>query len=114
MPDAKKLVINTSPLIALVASGNELDLLQKLYKEVIVPYEVAHEMRQAGAKGLAVAEFTSASWLNCLAQPTKTAIYLQNALDPGEAAVIQTAFDQSIETVCIDESAGRRVALIWA
>jgi predicted nucleic acid-binding protein len=51
--------------------------------------------------------------LNCLAHPTKTAIYLQNSLDPGEAAVIQTAFDQSIETVCIDESAGRRVARLY-
>jgi len=109
-PDSKKLVINTSPMIALVASGNQLDILQRLYTEVIVPNEVAQEMRQAGEKGLAVTEFISASWLNCLPHPVKTSLYLQNSLDPGEAAVIQTALDRGIETVCIDEAAGRRVA----
>jgi len=36
--------------------------------------------------------------------------FLRNSLDKGEAAVIQLALNQGIETVCIDEAAGRRVA----
>lgn len=35
---------------------------------------------------------------------------LLNTLDRGEAAVIQLALDENIETVCIDEAAGRRMA----
>jgi len=35
---------------------------------------------------------------------------LKNTLDLGEASVIQTAFYKNIETVCIDEAAGRRIA----
>ena len=31
-------------------------------------------------------------------------------LDRGEAAVIQVALDEKVETVCIDEPVGRRVA----
>ena len=31
-------------------------------------------------------------------------------MDRGEASVIQTALDEGIETVCIDEAVGRRVA----
>ena len=36
--------------------------------------------------------------------------YLQNWLDRGEASVIQTAIQEGIELVCIDEVAGRRIA----
>lgn len=35
---------------------------------------------------------------------------LRNSLDRGEAAVIQLALDQKVGTVCIDETAGRRIA----
>jgi len=35
---------------------------------------------------------------------------LKNTLDLGEASVIQTALNKNIETVCIDEAAGRRIA----
>ena len=35
---------------------------------------------------------------------------LFNTLDSGEAAVIQLALDQNIQTVAIDEAAGRRIA----
>ena len=33
-----------------------------------------------------------------------------NSLDSGEAAVIQLAINENIQTVCIDEATGRRVA----
>ena len=36
--------------------------------------------------------------------------YLQNTLDLGEASVIQTALQQGVNRVCIDETIGRRVA----
>ena len=36
--------------------------------------------------------------------------YLRNALDPGEAAVIQLALNEGVKVVCIDESVGRRLA----
>jgi len=36
--------------------------------------------------------------------------FLLNALDKGEASVIQLAVNKGITTVCIDEVAGRRIA----
>lgn len=36
--------------------------------------------------------------------------YLQNVLDRGEAAVIQTALQEGVQRVCIDETVGRRIA----
>ncbi|MFZ3158113.1 MAG: DUF3368 domain-containing protein [Smithella sp.] len=43
-------------------------------------------------------------------EPAVLTPYLQNTLDRGEASVIQTALQQGIKLVCIDETAGRRVA----
>lgn len=40
MPDqAKEVVINTTPLIALTAATGSLDVLRFLYSKVVVPYE---------------------------------------------------------------------------
>jgi predicted nucleic acid-binding protein len=39
-----------------------------------------------------------------------TSPFLLNSLDLGEAAVIQLALDENIQTVCIDEAVGRRIA----
>jgi predicted nucleic acid-binding protein len=36
--------------------------------------------------------------------------FLLNSLDVGEAAVIQLALNSNIQTVCIDEVVGRRIA----
>jgi predicted nucleic acid-binding protein len=42
MPEkTKTLVINTGPIIALVAALGNLSILKELYKKVIVPYEVS-------------------------------------------------------------------------
>ena len=42
MPD--KIVINTGPIISIVAATGSLDILNKLYKDVYVPYEVNREI----------------------------------------------------------------------
>ncbi|WP_287308933.1 MULTISPECIES: hypothetical protein [unclassified Okeania] len=48
MPNPQKIVINTSPLIALIAAVNDLTILQSLYSEVHVPLEVCQEILAGG------------------------------------------------------------------
>ena len=49
MPDSSKMiVINTTPLIALTAATGNLDVLKTLYSRVVVPYEVAEEIKVGG------------------------------------------------------------------
>ena len=112
MPDAdnKTIITNTSPLIALVAAWGSLDPLRDLYHTVKVPKEVSDEITQGGSQNFAVKEFESADFLDIADKPAKLSQYLSNSLDIGEAAVIQLALDQQIETVCIDENIGRRIA----
>lgn len=110
MHNQKSIVINTGPIIALVAALGDLSILKGLYKDVLVPFEVCSEILQGGPSLFAVNEFQDAAWL--LKQPVAQIIspFLNQTLDIGEASVVQLALQKNISTVCIDEAVGRRVA----
>lgn len=111
MPDARRaIVIDTTPLIALAAGTGELEILRALYDRVIVPFEVTEELHAAGGDALGVAAFEKATWLERRAAAVPVSQLLGNTLDRGEASVIQTALNEGIALVCIDETVGRRVA----
>jgi predicted nucleic acid-binding protein len=106
----KKLVINTGPIIALIAALDDLDILKRNYDEVIVPQRVVQEILAKGSEQIDAKIFLNDKFLTKV--QTKVAIntFLENSLDLGEASVIQTALNEGIDTVCIDEAAGRRIA----
>lgn len=110
MPENKTIVINTSPLISLVAAWDTLEPLSQLYSNVHVPFEVCQEIQQGGQRNFAVSEFVADTFLSKSNTPLNISPFLQHSLDQGEAAVIQLALDQDIGTVCIDETIGRRIA----
>jgi predicted nucleic acid-binding protein len=97
-------------LIALVAAWGDLLPLQTLYAQVHVPFEVSQEIGRGGTTNFAVAEFEQATWLQKQDTPLQISPWLRNSLDLGEASVIQLALNLSINTVCIDEAIGRRIA----
>ena len=109
MPETQEIVINTSPIIAIVAAVGDLRVLQ-IYRQAWVPLEVSQEISAGGAAQFALVEFEAAHWLQKCTQPLSIAALLLNTLDRGEAAVVQLALDQNIQTVVIDEAAGRRIA----
>lgn len=109
MPETQEIVINTSPIIAIVAALGDLRVLQ-IYRRVWVPFEVCQEISAGGAVQFALGEFEAAHWLQRCTQPLSIAAALLNTLDTGEAAVIQLALNHNIQTVAIDEAAGRRIA----
>jgi predicted nucleic acid-binding protein len=110
MPETKELVINTTPIIALIAASGSLNMLPLLYRRVWVPWEVCEEIQAGGADGFAIPEFERANWLHKETQPVTLSPLLRNSLDPGEAAVIQLALLHDIPLVAIDETVGRRFA----
>lgn len=108
MPE-RTVVVNTTPLIALAAAGC-FAALPLLYQRVIVPLEVAGEIRAGGRHGIGVTELNNSPWLDIQTGNAAIPAYLANALDRGEAAVITTALEGNIRLVCIDETVGRRMA----
>jgi predicted nucleic acid-binding protein len=110
MPENKSLVINTGPLLALIAGYGDLSLLEKLYQHVLEPFEVCQEIESGGAKAFGVKTFYQDGFLEKQSTPLDIVQFLKNSLDLGEASVIQLALNENIQTVCIDEAVGRRVA----
>ena len=106
----KDLVINTGPIIALVAGLGDLTALRFSYKNVVVPKEVTEEILSHGSSRLDAKEFIADDWVQKRSKPIQNMPYLINALDRGEASVIQTAMNEKVRTVCIDEAVGRRIA----
>jgi predicted nucleic acid-binding protein len=107
---AKVVITNTTPLIALTAATGSLDVLRAVYSRVIVPYEVSEEIRAGGKEAFGLTIFEHASWLEVSPAPVVLPPYLQNTLDLGDASVIQTALQLGVKRVCIDETIGRRLA----
>jgi len=110
MLEERVVVMNTGPVLALVSALGDLTLLNELYERVVIPRRVAEEILAGGSVGFGVDSFRRADFLDVQPSYCRIDPFLQKALDPGEAAVIQTALDMSISRVCIDEAAGRRIA----
>lgn len=113
MPDLKDIVINTGPLLAITAALGSLSLLNDLYRRVLVPYEVKKEITGHGPNRFGVKEFKDARFLHVHSRSLSISPILQNTLDSGEASVIQLALLRKIDTVCIDETVGRRMARLY-
>ena len=109
MPDST-IVINTGPIIALIAATGDLSLLSKLYSRVIVPREVCDEVLANGGTMFGAAEFLATDGVERRNELLEIGSLLSQLLDRGEASVVQLAFNEGIATVCIDEHLGRRVA----
>jgi predicted nucleic acid-binding protein len=57
-------VINTSPLLALIAGLNSLDILHEMYDEVIVPNEVVNEITILNSSKFGADIFNNSIFLN--------------------------------------------------
>lgn len=107
----REIVINTGPVIALVAATGTLEWLSEIYGAIWVPYEVDKEIRAGGTELPELEAMRSAAKVIHILPPlTPVSHVLVNELDSGEASVIQTALQKNVSTVAIDEKAGRRVA----
>ena len=102
----RKVIANTTPLIALADIG-QLDLLQKLYGEIMIPQAVLDEIRSEPAKSIV----KEANWVKVCAISDVNAKYLYRAkLHAGEVEVIILAEEQEAELVLMDDNAAKKTA----
>ena len=107
MPN-RPVVLNNTPLVALWSLGR-LDLLQGLFREVLIPSAVEEEFfaieDQVRRKAL-----SEAPWIKTLelSHPRRALAYI--GLDRGEAAVLAVAEETDARLVVIDERKARRYA----
>ena len=107
-----KVIVNATPLIAL-SLINQLELLNQLFDEVIIPAAVYQEVALSGDSKPGAIELKNASWIQVLSPTASLTIEpLLLGLDRGELEVILLAASIKPDWVIIDEKLARRVAKV--
>jgi predicted nucleic acid-binding protein len=104
-------VSNTSPISNLAAIG-QLELLQQLYGNIIIPPAVYQELINSGDADPATLAVQTLDWIQT--QPVSDRVLLETLqanLDPGEAEAITLAVEINAERLIIDERRGRNEAI---
>lgn len=105
-------VINTGPIIALVAGLSSLGILTSLYDRLVVPLAVWKELEAGGSDSREIKALRALSgWVETPVLNVQVTDQRARSLDSGEAAVLQTALDSGISRVIIDEKLGRKIAV---
>lgn len=100
-------VADSSPLIVLIELGH-VELLPRLFGEIIIPPQVSAELRQSN-RPQAILSFMAARplWLH---ERAPAAIEPIPTLDAGELAAISLARELKADLLLIDEVRGRKAA----
>ena len=107
-----KVIVNATPLIAL-SQINQLELLNQLFDQVIIPHSVYEEVVVKGINKVGSNDLVHATWIHIQEVPSTTTIEpLLLGLDPGELDVIQLGLLINPDWVIIDEKLGRKLAKV--
>ena len=103
-------VSNASPIISLASIG-QLDILEQLYGEVVIPTSVYREIAVVGEGQPGANEVATLPWIvrEQVSDPDFTAS-LRQKLDEGEAEAIALAIQEGADLILLDERRGRQVA----
>lgn len=104
-------VSDTSAIGNLLVIG-QLELIQRIYQEVVIPPAVDQEVRALQRFGVDLAAYTSATWLSVqVPKDGLLVVQLKEELDDGEAEAIALALQFKADRLLIDERLGRLVAI---
>lgn len=101
-------VSDSSSLIAIAAVGH-LDLLLRMYGEVIVPPAVWSEVTQPNRPG--AGDLLRAGWIRVTPPSQPIAIGFPSPVGPGEAEAIALALELAADVLLVDERRARKAAL---
>ncbi len=102
----RKVIVNTTPLIALAGIG-QLDLLRQLYSEITIPRAVYHEIISEPARSLvSAAEWVKVEKINGTIQKSA----FSSRLHAGEIEVIMLAQEAGADLLIMDDNAAKKTA----
>lgn len=105
-------VSDSGPLISLMKAG-QLDLLQNLYGEILIPEAVFTELTTNEKYTDEAEEIKSSAFIRIVSVSERKAVDVlkrANGLDLGESEAIVYADDNKADVLLIEDGAGRRVA----
>ena len=102
----RKVVANTTPLIALADIG-QLELLRHLYGEILIPQAVLEEIESEPAKSMV----SNASWIRKVAiEAVDRKNMFKARLHAGEVEAIILAEESKADLIIIDDNAAKKTA----
>lgn len=102
-----RVIVNTSPLIALERIG-QLHLLKQLYSSVVRPQSVLDEIEAGREHHDISSELVDSDWI--LTEPDPPEMVLRKELGKGETAAIALAAKTKADLIILDDFAARLVA----
>lgn|SRR5215210_1247093 len=108
MPE-REVISNTSPLLYLHQVG-QLDLLHRLYGQVVVPSAVRDELRVGAERGFSTPEVNRIHWLTVRTPANMSLLPMVVDLGAGEAEAIALALVSPGSLLVLDDALGRRIA----
>lgn len=103
-------VSDTSPISNLLLVGR-LDILERLFQEIILPPAVHAEVLALKSLGKDVSAYESAKWISVRAPLQREKVTsLSLKLDQGESEAIAMAIEIGCDLLLIDERRGTRIA----
>lgn len=105
----RKVIVNSTPLIVLYGIGH-LDILQKLYQEIMIPTAVYQEVT-AIKDSACIQAMTANKWIHVrqIQDDTEKKMY-KAKLHAGEVEVMILAQEQKADLVIIDDNAAKKTA----
>ncbi len=107
MPDV--VIVNTSPLFYLHRLGC-LNILEKLYGEIVIPGAVVGELNEGKRVGEDVPEIADYKWIKVKDVTIPAFIKIISDLGQGEAEVLALACEEKEPLVIIDDEIARKIA----
>lgn len=107
MPDV--VIVNTSPLFYLHRLGC-LNILEKLYGEIVIPGAVVDELNEGKKVGEDVPEITNYKWIKVKDVIIPAFIKIISDLGQGEAEILALACEEKKPLVIIDDEIARKIA----
>ncbi|NEP51139.1 MAG: DUF3368 domain-containing protein [Moorea sp. SIO3C2] len=105
-----KIVSNTSPITSL-AAVRQLEILQQLYRHIVIPQAVTLELTGAGPAVPGATEVQTSGWIETRQVRNQALVQaLRQKVDPGEAEAIALAIELHADRLIIDERRGRKIA----
>lgn len=109
MPD--KVIVNTSPIFYLYKL-QYLEILQKIYKDIIVPSAVLKELEEGKSQGEKVPNINNYKWIQVKEVEKPKFTKLIADLGQGETEVLILALEHPNSLVIIDDLLARNIAKI--
>ena len=103
-------VADTSVLLNLCRIGEE-ELLTRLFREVVIPREVAAEFDRLAVAVPRFQGLTLPAWIRQQQPSTISAVVRAAGLDLGETAALNLALEIHADALLVDERRGHRVAV---